>query len=354
MKKESLTQRLVVSETERLDRFIHTHIGGSRNQVERLIKKGFVKAGGKRVTKAGYRVSPGEEVEYTIATEPEYETASVDFEVPVIYEDEDIMVINKPSGLIVHPAPSVKEATLVDWLKMKGVNLSTISGDERHGIVHRLDKETSGAMVVAKNNDAHVKLSEQLRQKSMGRYYIAVIDHPLKTSGIVEKPIGRNPANRLKMGVVSGGKSAKTRFEKLLAGKNGSFELIGAKLFTGRTHQIRVHLASLGRHIVGDGLYGFKSPKAKIDRILLHAFILYLEHPKRGERMRFVAEIPGSMKKSIESYFQKEDLYEILDPSTLLWRFDDDGQWVRSEKHNISKAQSQRRFAQGGIDKNTQ
>ncbi len=346
MKKESLTQRLTAHESGRLDRFLHAHIGGSRSQVGQLIKKGFVKAGGKTVTKTGYSVSPSEVIEYTIPKEPEYLRGEVDFDVPVIFEDDDILIINKPSGIVVHPAPSVKEATLVDWLRAKGVNLSTISGEERHGIVHRLDKETSGAMVVAKNNRAHEMLSRQLQDKSMGRYYIAVVDYPLKASGTIEGAIGRNPANRLKMGIVSGGKAAKTRFEKLLQSESGPYELVAAKLFTGRTHQIRVHLASLGRHIVGDSLYGFKSGKGKIDRILLHAFVLYLKHPTTGEPMQFVADIPESMKKTVESYFEKEKLDEILDPCTLLRRFDDDCKRVRPEGRNPGSTEGQERPAQ--------
>ncbi len=323
MKRERLTKCVTARKSERLDRFLHSQIGGSRSQVEQLIKKGFVKAKGRVVTKAGYRVSCDEEVEYTIPEEHGRERGEVDFDVEIIYEDDDILVINKPSGVVVHPAPSVKEATLVDWLKAKGVSLSTISGEERHGIVHRLDKETSGAMVVAKNNSAHEKLSAQLQEKSMGRYYLAVVDYPLKSSGVVEGPIGRNRANRLKMGIVSGGKAAKTRFEKLIQSENGNYELVAAKLYTGRTHQIRVHLESLGRHIVGDGLYGFKSSKGKIERILLHAYVLYLKHPRSGDLMQFTAKIPDSMERAIESHFEKEKLDEILDPCTLLERFDD-------------------------------
>jgi 23S rRNA pseudouridine1911/1915/1917 synthase len=326
MKKESLT----ADKKERLDKFLHRHIGGSRNQIEHLIKKGFVEASGKRVTKAGYKVSPGETVVYTIPEEPTYEAQAVDFDVPIIYEDDDILVVNKPSGLVVHPAPSVKEPTLVDWLKAKGVNLSTISGEERHGIVHRLDKETSGAMVIAKNNDAHERLSRQLQDKSMGRYYLALIDYPLKASGIVEGPIARNPANRLKMGIVSGGKPAKTAFQKLLESPKNSFELIAAKLFTGRTHQIRVHLSSIGRHIVGDSLYGFKSRSGTIDRILLHAYILYLNHPKTGYAMQFLAPIPTEMRSTLESYFEKEILNEVLDPCALLQHFDRDYERLRT------------------------
>ncbi|WP_353662825.1 RluA family pseudouridine synthase [Hydrogenimonas sp. SS33] len=319
MKKESLTSR----EAERLDRFLHRHIGGSRNQVEQLVKKGFVTVDGRTVTKAGHRLKGGEKVEYTLPPEPAVERGKVDFDVPVIYEDDDILVVNKPSGLVVHPAPSVKEPTLVDWLKARGVNLSTISGEERHGIVHRIDKETSGALVVAKNNAAHEKLSRQLQEKTMGRYYLALVDYPLKASGIVEGPIGRNPANRLKMGIVAGGKEAKTRFEKLLTSRKFPWELVGAKLYTGRTHQIRVHLGKLGRHIVGDSLYGFKSPKDKIERFLLHAYILYLNHPTTGKTMQFLAPIPQDMEIWLERCFTKEKLDEILDPCSFLGRFDD-------------------------------
>ncbi len=346
MKKESLTQQLVADENGRLDRFLHAHLGGSRNQVEQLIKKGFVKVGGKVVTKAGYRLVASDEVEYTIIQPKESRRSEVDFEVPVIYEDDDILIVNKPSGVVVHPAPSVKEATLVDWLKAKGVSLSTISGEERHGIVHRLDKETSGAMVVAKNNRSHERLSAQLQDKSMGRYYIAVIDYPLKESTTVEGAIGRNRANRLKMAVTEGGRAARTRFEKLLSGSRDNFELVAAKLYTGRTHQIRVHLASLGRHIVGDGLYGFKSGKGKIERILLHAYVLYLKHPTSGETVRFVADIPESMKTAVESSFEKEKLDEVLDPCALLRRFDDDCERMRPKERSAADAEGEKRSAE--------
>ncbi|BBG66077.1 ribosomal large subunit pseudouridine synthase D [Hydrogenimonas sp.] len=354
MRRESLTGRLVAEGEGRLDRILHSRLGGSRSQVEQLIKRGFVKVGGKEITKAGYRVTEGAEIEYTIPPEPERESVVVDFDVPVIYEDEYILVVNKPSGLVVHPAPSVKGPTLVDWLKARGVSLSTISGEERHGIVHRLDRETSGAMVVAKSNDVHEELSRQLQDRSMGRYYIAVVDYPLKESGVVEGPIGRNPANRLKMGVVSGGKPAKTRFEKLLQSENTPFELVAAKLFTGRTHQIRVHLASIGRHIAGDGLYGFKSGRGKIERILLHAFVLYLRHPKTGRKIRFTADIPDSMKRSIESYFDKEKLDEILDPCALLRRFDDDCRGMRTEERNARGTEGKKRPSQGGVHKDAE
>jgi len=218
--------------------------------------------------------------------------------------------------LVVHPAPSVKEPTLVDWLVKKGISLSTISGEERHGIVHRIDKETTGALVVAKDNKVHEALSEQLQDKSMGRYYLALIDHPLKDDIIVDKPIGRNPKNRLKMDVVSHGKPARTAFKKLLTSAY-DVELIAAKLFTGRTHQIRVHLNTLGRHILGDDLYGFKTKRDKIARVNLHAYLLYLVHPVTGEKMEFTAPLFDDMKTYMTKYFDQGEIDEKINPSTL-------------------------------------
>ena len=329
MKKNRLMQTVVATKSERLDKFLQKSLNVSRNQIEQLIKRGFVSVNGKLINKAGFKIKSEDLIEYSLPKIEKKESKEVNFDVEVIYEDDDIMVINKPSPLVVHPAPSVKEATLVDWLKLKGVSLSTISGDERHGIVHRLDKETSGAMVIAKNNETHKNLSMQLQNRSMGRYYIAIIDYPLKEDVCVEKPIARNPANRLKMGVVSSGKYAKTAFKKLAICKHNNFELIAAKLYTGRTHQIRVHLSSLGRHIVGDGLYGFKSKNDNIKRIMLHAYLLYLIHPKSGKTFYFVAPFPKRLFSEISMCIDKEKLYEILDTESLLNAFNGCDRWMR-------------------------
>ncbi len=305
-----------VESSGRLDRILTDVLGKSRNQVEQLIKEGLVEVNGKVVLKTGKKLMVGDRVEYSFKEIVPKEPVVVDFDVEILYEDEVMMVVNKPSGLVVHPAPSVKEATLVDWLIQKGVSLSTISGEERHGIVHRIDKETTGALVIAKSNEAHQKLSEQLRDKSMGRYYLALIDYPLKESGIVEKPIGRNPNNRLKMDVISSGKEAKSAFCKLVENEKRN-ELIAVKLFTGRTHQIRVHLESLGRHILGDTLYGFKSKKDTIDRVFLHAYKLYMFHPITGEKMEFVAPLFPDMQEFITKNFNKGEVDEKIDANLI-------------------------------------
>ena len=167
-----------------------------------------------------------------------------------------------------------------------------------------------------KTNEAHQKLSEQLQDKSMGRYYLAIIDYPLKDNGIVEKPIGRNPNNRLKMDVIQNGKDAKSAFFKL-AESSKKNELISVKLFTGRTHQIRVHLESLGRHILGDDLYGFKSKKDTINRVFLHAYKLYMYHPITNKKMEFVAPLFLDMQEFIEKQFNKGEVHEKINPNLI-------------------------------------
>jgi len=309
-------QSFTVESVGRLDKILTDVLGESRNQVEQLIKEGLVLLNGKVILKTGKKLTVGDKVEYRFKEVIPKVAPLIDFDVEILYEDEVMMVVNKPAGLVVHPAPSVKEATLVDWLVHKGISLSTISGEERHGIVHRIDKDTTGALVIAKTNEAHQKLSEQLQDKSMGRYYLALIDYPLKDSGIVEKPIGRNPNNRLKMDVVTNGKEAKSAFYKL-AETPKQVELIAVKLFTGRTHQIRVHLESLGRHILGDALYGFKSKKDTIERVYLHAYKLYMTHPTTGKKMEFIAPLFRDMQTYIEKEFKEGEVYEKINPNLI-------------------------------------
>jgi len=312
---------VIVETTGRLDKVLTNQINQSRNQIEQLIKEGLVYINGKQITKTGYKLSVGEKVEYSFRKPIPKERVVVDFDVDIIYEDDVMMVVNKPSGLVVHPAPSVKGATLVDWLIQKGISLSTISGEERHGIVHRIDKETTGALVIAKTNEAHQKLSEQLQDKSMGRYYLALIDYPLKQSGVVEKPIGRNHKNRLKMDIVPEGKYAKSAFCKI-SESDANVELVAVKLFTGRTHQIRVHLNSLGRHILGDVLYGFKSKKDTIDRVFLHAYKLYLTHPSTNMKMEFIAPMFPDMRDFIYRKFNQGEIDEKINPNIIDGYFD--------------------------------
>ncbi len=546
---------LIAQCSERLDVFLSSQLGISRNQISNLIKSAAVKVDGAVQTKPGYKLTAGELVciDYPASAPQQTSTERLDFDVEILYEDEDLLVVNKPAGLTVHPAASVKEPTLVDWLKSRGYLLSTLGGELRAGIVHRLDKLTSGALLVAKNNTAHAALSAQLSDKSMGRIYLALIDLPLKEPCVIERPIARNPANRLKMGIVPGGRNAKSAFYEILSGaeltelqnsaercdeilgagnstvagksasadkisaadkilaanagasristedkisgdatdkildvdkildattdtgkisamyadedkilnanrdadmskilatdvsargneilnadpaagtdeisttgssasKNAgtdkilnkyadnadkisnncmrsvdkisiqsvdkipssrtgnagnvdsadkiltakmsadqtqtarlaenkflnfknpaqnhklppinlkSFNLVAAKLFTGRTHQIRVHLSSINRHILGDHLYGFKSENAKISRILLHAYLLYFIHPRSGKEVKICAGLPSEFLNFTTNQKVKDEIYEKILPTNVERYFSDTSGWLR-------------------------
>jgi len=282
----------------RLDKFLSEKLKTSRNQIENLIKKELVLINQKKAKKGGIKLKKDDTIEILKPIKEEKEIKKVDFEVPILYEDEDLLVVNKPPFVVVHPAKSVKEATLVDWLKEKGYSLSTIAGEERFGIVHRIDKETSGALVIAKNNKTHQFLSNQLKDKSMGRYYLMLLDTPLKEAKCINKPIGRNPKNRLKMAVIKNGREAKTLFIPI------EENLTAAKLFTGRTHQIRVHLNSIGRYILGDTTYGKKNQN--INRVMLHAREIYFTHPN-GKKLSIIAPLFDDFKTLL-----KENQYEKI------------------------------------------
>jgi len=315
-------QSYVVEKIERLDTFLAAKIGQTRSQVAQLIKKECVYVDDKLVPRAGVKLKIDQEVRVEFPEPKKEKALEIDFDVEVLFEDDDVLVINKPTGLTVHPAPSVKDATLVDWLKHKGIRLSTISGEERHGIVHRLDKGTSGVMVVAKNNESHQFLSEQLQDKSMGRYYVAVIEPPLKEHlTIIELPIKRSSNNRLKMGCENGGKDAKTAFSFLALSEDETNQLIACKLFTGRTHQIRVHLETKSRHIIGDHLYGNTQKNDKSERILLHAYEIHFLHPTTKELVSFVAPLEQSMKDYIDKKFNTEQIDEVINPEFIIHSF---------------------------------
>jgi len=315
----------ICQKAERLDTFLAAQIGQTRSQIAQLIKHECVFVDDKKVTRPGVKLKIEQTIRVEFPEAKEKPALDVDFDVEILYEDDDVLVINKPSGVTVHPAPSVKEATLVDWLKHKGIRLSTISGEERHGIVHRLDKGTSGTMVVAKNNEAHEFLSQQLQDKSMGRYYLAVLNPPLKDNlTTIEKNIGRSQHNRLKMACVETGKYAKTQFSSLLLSKDENTQFVACKLFTGRTHQIRVHLENVNRHIIGDHIYGLAPKQEKSERVLLHAYIIYFIHPTTKEKVSFVAGLDEVMKEYINKKFNSEQIDEVMEPNYIFNSFTTD------------------------------
>lgn len=303
----------------RVDHFLCKALNESKNQVNQAIKNGLVQINSKTCKKNGELLKLGDSVTFTpIQKQSEKIEVSFAQEIEVLYEDEEMLVLNKPAGLVVHSAPSVKEATLVDYLKLKGYQLSNLSGEERFGIVHRLDKDTSGAIAIAKSNQAHIALSEQLKEKSMGRYYLALIDLPLKDKIEVECLMGRNPNNRLKMAKLSYGRYSKTTFAPLL-GTTPS--LISAKLDTGRTHQIRVHLESISRHILGDRVYGKKDNTSL--RLMLHAYLMYFIHPISKKRILIQAPLFEDMLGFLKQNFSLEDINEAISQEHILMCFGD-------------------------------
>ncbi len=278
----------------RADIFISENLSGyTRSSVKKLFEGGFVKINGKTV-KASQSVTAGASAEVTLPDAVEYTVKPENIPLDIVYEDEDIAVVNKPQGMTVHMGNGVTEGTLVNALLYRLDNLSGINGVIRPGIVHRIDKDTSGLLVVAKNDAAHLSLSAQIENKSCKRTYLALLDGIVKNDrGTVTTYIGRDPKDRIKMAVVepAKGKLAVTDYEVLKRYEKG-FTLCRFDLHTGRTHQIRVHARHLGYPVVGDPVYGIKKQKFNLNGQLLHAWRLQLTHPRTGEVMYFEAPLP--------------------------------------------------------------
>jgi 23S rRNA pseudouridine1911/1915/1917 synthase len=235
------------------------------------------------------RVGAGDVVEFEIPEAYVTDVAAEAIPLDVIYEDDDLAVINKPAGMVVHPAPGHHTGTLVHALLGRGGNWSAVGGAARPGIVHRLDKGTSGLIVVARNDMSHRALSKQLKDRSLSRTYLAIVQGEIRdAAGELEGPIGRHPKERKRMAVVSGGRFARTRYE--VVERRAGHTLLRCDLDTGRTHQIRVHLAALGHPVAGDAEYGGREDV--LSRPMLHAWRLRLQHPRNKEEMSFEAPPP--------------------------------------------------------------
>ncbi|HIZ10248.1 MAG TPA: RluA family pseudouridine synthase [Candidatus Borkfalkia avicola] len=291
-----MTVRRLLAEQpcERLDVFLSARLGVTRSAAKKLLDGGHITVGGKAV-KASRPVNAGEEV---VAEIPDPETLDLtpqDIPVDIVYEDEDIAVVNKPQGLTVHAGSGNLSGTLVNALLYRLNSLSSINGVVRPGIVHRIDKDTSGLLVVAKNDAAHLSLSAQIAEKTCRREYLALCEGIFKEdTGRIETYIGRSPSDRVKMAVVpkEKGKYALTEYEVQARYAEG-FTLARFRLYTGRTHQIRVHCRHIGHPVVGDPVYGSKKQKFHLAGQLLHACRLELTHPRTGERMSFEAPLPA-------------------------------------------------------------
>lgn len=289
------TYRLEVKETEsgvRLDKYLAQKIEGlTRSYIQKLLNEGAVSVNGSK-TKASYKVQTGDEI---VLEEPDPVELAVEPEnipLDIYYEDDDVIVVNKPRGMVVHPAEGNYSGTLVNALLYHCRNLSVINGVMRLGIVHRIDKDTTGLLMVAKNNAAHNNLAKQLKEHSVVRRYIALVHGNIPYDrGTIDAPIGRDAHDRQKMAVTEkNSKAAVTHFT--VKRRYGQYTLVECRLETGRTHQIRVHMAYIKHPVVGDPKYGGKSKNFNLQGQLLHAAVLGFNHPKTGKYMEFTAPLP--------------------------------------------------------------
>ena len=284
---------------QRLDLFILKKFPEqSRSHIQKLIADDKIKINGQS-SKPSYKLNGSETIIiYSIEPEP-LSLEAENIPLNILYEDNDIIVINKARGMTVHPADSVTHGTLVNALLYHCKDLSGINGIMRPGIVHRLDKDTSGVMVIAKNDKAHVNLSEQIQSKTAKRSYLAIVHGVLAdNSGIIEGAIGRHKTDRKKMAIVANGKPAITEFRVIERFKNYTF--VECNIKTGRTHQIRVHMTSIGHPLVGDPKYGNRKNPFDIEGQALHSNTLTLMHPTTGKKMSFTAPLPEDMNQILE------------------------------------------------------
>ena len=285
---------VVIGDTDvgkRLDLFLSEEIDESRSYVKNMTEQGLVLVNGKSV-KAGYSVKKGDVVEYELPEIKQLDLAPADIPIDVVYEDDDVAVINKAQGMVVHPAPGSYDNTLVNALLFRLKSLSSINGVARPGIVHRLDKDTSGLLVVAKNDEAHVDLQSQIASKEAKRYYIALVDGVInKDEGVIDTYIDRSQKDRKMMAVSREGKGRRAITHYKVLERLGGYSLVEYELKTGRTHQIRVHSKHIGHPIVGDRVYG-GSTSLYDQGQLLHAFRLQFTHPRTKRLMSFEAPLP--------------------------------------------------------------
>ncbi len=296
--------RLEADAGDRLDRWLADRLELSRSRVADLIGEGLVRVDGE-VPKKSYEPAAGDVVEVEIPPRPEPSLEPQDLPIRIVHEDDDLVVVDKPAGMVVHPAPGHPDGTLVNALLARVDRLSPVGGDTRPGIVHRLDKDTSGLMVVAKSEPAHHALARAIARHDVERGYLAAAWGHLDADEVtLDRPVGRDPSDRRKMAVVEQGKRAVTHLKRLE--RWVSADLVALKLETGRTHQIRVHLLDAGHPVVGDPIYadgwekGFTGAggrwaedlAARAGRLFLHAARLVFEHPTTGERMAFTSALP--------------------------------------------------------------
>ena len=292
-----MSNYVITDQTGRIDKVLTSlEPEITRSQLKNLINDGHVTVNGQAV-KPKYKVQAGDKISLVKSEPQSLELTPENIPLDIVYEDDDVIVVNKPQGMVVHPAPGHPDHTLVNALLYHSP-LSTINGTFRPGIVHRIDKDTSGLLMVAKNDLAHQSLAEQLRNKTNKREYRALVYGQIKEDeGTIDAPLGRNPQDRKKQAVVKGGRHAVTHFKVMKRYDN--FTLVKCILETGRTHQIRVHMKYIGHPLVGDPLYGPRKVIGK-DGQFLHAALLGFKHPRTGKELVFEAPLPENFQKMLD------------------------------------------------------
>ncbi|MFN8530967.1 MAG: RluA family pseudouridine synthase [Anaerolineae bacterium] len=294
----------VESGGERLDKLIVSRLSDrlTRAQIQALIKDGLVTVNDKQI-KPGVRLKGGETIRVQVPLQPPEEPGiePEPIELDVLYEDDDLAVINKPAGLIVHPGAGNERGTLANAILARYPQIAQINiSPKRRGIVHRLDKDTSGLILVAKHNMAMHKLMRQFQERTVEKYYLALVEKaPKTTTGRIDAPIDRDPKNRKKMAVIKRGNPAVSEFVVLETFREGQ-TLVQVKLLTGRTHQIRVHMEFIGAPVVGDRIYGYRKQRIPLKGQFLHAAKLAFDHPRTGERMTFEAPLPERLQTILD------------------------------------------------------
>ena len=282
---------------ERLDVFVARRMAGlTRSRAQKLIDDEQVLVDG-RAERASHRLAAGQRVSVTVPAAREASAQPEAIALDIIHEDADIIVINKPPGMTVHPSPGHETSTLVNAILSHCDDLSGIGGVMRPGIVHRLDRDTSGVILVAKNDASHNALAKQLKERSVEKTYLALIKKtPKPAKGVIDAPIARDPKNRKRMAIIEGGRESVTGYK--VVERYGGYSLVEVRPKTGRTHQIRVHLAAIGHPIVGDRVYGKASKVMR--RQFLHASRIAFTHPKTGARLEYAAELAADLRATLQ------------------------------------------------------
>lgn len=299
MEIQTQTRHEIAADGRRLDVLLAEATGLTRSRVAALMAEGQCTVSGRLETKAGAKPKPGEAVVLSIPAPKPAVPQAEDIPIDILYQDEDIAVVIKPAGMVVHPAAGNEDGTLVNALLHHLDHLGSIGGELRPGIVHRLDKDTSGLLLVAKNDAAQLSLSRQLQDRQMEKHYRALVEGSFKESaGRIEAPIARSKKDRKKMAVDPEGRESITEWTVLESGRGCT--LLDVHILTGRTHQIRVHMKHIGHPVCGDPIYG-SGRGVRVQRLMLHAYSLSFTHPVTGQRMTFTAPLPDAFISSLLS-----------------------------------------------------